>query len=401
MPSDLSYWLISAPLKDGDPNIMLQDVQETLGPNVELASWEIPELKAGTLSSLLTLSDALPKLDSTFTSTVSKLLDTLRSLVSDDASKLAQHARVNDRPAEEYLLGGGGGFRWDKGRWGSGGKVLEVVEALTKEMNSIEATQKQKSQTYNLAKGTLTNLQRKQVGNLSQRSLLDVVKKTDLVENSEFLETLVVAVPKNLAKDWADKYERLTSLVVPRSSQQIASDNEYVLQTVTVFKKVRDEFLHKCRENKFIVRDFKWDDSALEKQNKEIAELEVEEKELWTDLLRLSRINFSEAYQILAHLKTIRLFVESVLRYGLPADYAGVIVKPEPKTAVKTLRLLTDHYKYLASASRGPSTKKAKSGAATAGADDVAGEWASVMEAEYYDFVLFEIPKVDVAFKSS
>jgi len=25
----------------------------------------------------------------------------------------------------------------------------------------------------------------------------------------------------------------------------------------------------------------------------------------------------------------------------------------------------------------------------------VSGEWASVMEAEYYDFVLFEIPKVE------
>ena len=33
-------------------------------------------------------------------------------------------------------------------------------------------------------------------GNLSQRSLLDVVNKEDMVENSEFLETLLVAVPK-------------------------------------------------------------------------------------------------------------------------------------------------------------------------------------------------------------
>lgn len=46
-----------------------------------------------------------------------------------------------------------------------------------------------------------------------------------------------------------------------------------------------------------------------------------------TELLKLTRINFSEAYQLLAHLKTVRMFVESVLRYGLPADYAGVIVK--------------------------------------------------------------------------
>ena len=46
-----------------------------------------------------------------------------------------------------------------------------------------------------------------------------------------------------------------------------------------------------------------------------------------TELLRLSRTNFSEAYQILVHLKVVRLFVESVLRYGLPADYVGVFLK--------------------------------------------------------------------------
>lgn len=262
-------------------------------------------------------------------------------------------------------------------------------------MAVIEATQKEKAQSYNLAKGGLTTLQRKQIGNLSQRSLLDIVKKGHLVEDSEYLETLVVAVPKNLAKDWSNKYERLTSMVVPRSSQQIASDDEYVLQTVTVFKKVRDDFIHKCRENKFIVRDFTWDDSALEKQRRQLAELEIEEKELWTGLLRLTRINFSEAYQILAHLKTVRLFVESVLRYGLPADYAGVIIKPDPKTAAKTLRSITTHYAYLNNSSRDSSARKGKGkGSSSALGDDVGGEWASVMEAEYYDIVLFEIPMV-------
>jgi hypothetical protein len=46
-----------------------------------------------------------------------------------------------------------------------------------------------------------------------------------------------------------------------------------------------------------------------------------------TELLRLARINFSEAFQALVHLKVIRLFVESVLRYGLPANYTGIILK--------------------------------------------------------------------------
>ncbi|BEI92838.1 uncharacterized protein CcaverHIS019_0504660 [Cutaneotrichosporon cavernicola] len=381
MPSDLSYWILAVPQHDGDPASVLEAVRRATGGNTTCGGWAIPELKA---------SNQLPKFDSAFTSVVSKLLDQLRSLVGEDKARLAQHARVNDRPVEEYLLPDAQGpstWRWDKGRWGEDGKVGDVMASLVSEMHTVETTQKAKAQAYNLAKGALNTLQRKQLGNLSQRSLMDVVKKGDIVENSEFLETLLVAVPKNSVKDWFEKYERLSTMVVPRSSQELAKDNDFVLMTVTIFKKMHDDFVHKARENKFIVRDFKWEDEGLVNQKKELAKLEKEEKELWTELLRLTRINFSEAYQLLAHLKTVRLFVESVLRYGLPAEYAGVIVKPEPKTAVKTLKQLSARFNYLATGK----DKEAK----LVHADDMVGEWANVMEQEYYDFVLFEIPKVD------
>lgn len=52
--------------------------------------------------------------------------------MDNNNDKMAQHARVNDRPAEEYLMAGGDGFKWDKGRWGEGGKVTEVVGALSR-----------------------------------------------------------------------------------------------------------------------------------------------------------------------------------------------------------------------------------------------------------------------------
>lgn len=39
-------------------------------------------------------------------------------------------------------------------------------------------------------------------------------------------------------------------MVVPRSSNKLAQDDEYALYNVTVFKKVRDEFVQKARENK-------------------------------------------------------------------------------------------------------------------------------------------------------
>lgn len=96
--------------------------------------------------------------------------------------------------------------------------------------------------------------------------------------------------------------------------------------------------------NRFILRDFSFDEQALEKQRQELETVTLSEKELWvsyppprviglvnclfqTELLRLSRINFSESFQALVHLKVVRLFVESVLRYGPPAHFVGVAIQ--------------------------------------------------------------------------
>ena len=82
-----------------------------------------------------------------------------------------------------------------------------------------------------------------------------------------------------------------------------------------------------CMRDRFVVRDFTYDTELIEKQKQDLVSLEAEEKELWTDLLRLSRINFSECFMVLVHLKVVRAYVESVLRYGLPAAYFLTVIK--------------------------------------------------------------------------
>jgi V-type H+-transporting ATPase subunit C len=140
-----------------------------------------------------------------------------------------------------------------------------------------------------------------------------------------------------------------------------------------------------CRENKFIVRDFVFSEDELVKQREELETADTTEKELWTELLRLSRTNFSESLQILVHLKIIRLFVESVLRYGLPANYVGLVVKPEAKSAKKTFNVLQSHFTYL-----GPRSNRGKG--KNNDRDEFIGEYQSLMEQEFYDFVFFEVP---------
>lgn len=64
-------------------------------------------------------------------------------------------------------------------------------------------------------------------------------------------------------QEWNTLYEKLTDMIVPRSSQLINQDQEYGLFTVTLFKKVIEEFKLHAREKKFIVRDFTYNEEEL------------------------------------------------------------------------------------------------------------------------------------------
>ncbi|KAL1691922.1 hypothetical protein GGG16DRAFT_52631 [Schizophyllum commune] len=379
MPSDQATWLIAVP-NDGDAEGIVQELQHKLkAPSRSVSQLGIPSFKTGTLDSLITLSEELPKQDASFTAVVAKTVDTLRNLLNNDPNKLSQHILVNETSVDDYLAD----WNWNEGRYGTQRSLRETVDALNKEMTSIDNTMKAKLQNYNLVKGSLTQMQRKKTGNLSVRTLADVVHKEDFVLDSEYLETVLVAVPKTLTKSWNQQYERLTSMIVPRSSKALASDDEYTLFGVVIFRRIHDEFVQKCRENKFIVRDFVYSDEEIERARQELDTADMTEKELWTELLRLSRTNFSEAFQILVHLKVLRLFIESVLRYGLPANYLGIAVKPDPKTAKKTFTTLQQHLSYL----HRKSTDKTRGGDT-----EFVGEYQTLMEQEFFDFVLFEVP---------
>ncbi|EJF66508.1 ATPase V1 complex subunit C [Dichomitus squalens] len=392
MPSDQSTWLISIP-ETGDAEGLHHELTTKLTGSSKsvlpsnLAQLSIPSFKTGTLESLVSLSEELPKTDTFFTATVAKTVDTLRNLLNNDPSKLAQHILVNEQPVDSYLLRG---WSWNEGRYGTQRSLREMIDVLNKEMTSIDNVMKSKLNNYNLAKGQLTQMQRKKTGNLSVRSLVDIVHQEHFINDSDYLQTLIIAVPKNLVKDWNTKYERLTAMVVPRSSTLIASDDEYSLFSVVIFKRVHDDFAQKCRDNKFIIRDFTFSEEAIAKQREDLQVADTTEKELWTELLQLSRTNFSESFQILVHLKVIQLFIESVLRYGLPAHYTGYFIKPEPKATKRTLSILQQQFTYLGQRAN-PDKAKGKSGGSAQG-DEFGGEYANLLEQEYFDFVLFEIP---------
>lgn len=99
--------------------------------------------------------------------------------------------------------------------------------------------------------------------------------------------------------DWSQNYEKITDMIVPRSSQLITQDADYVLFNVTLFKKVVEEFKLHAREKKFVVRDFTYNEEELAAGKSEITKLVTDKKKQFVsvchaplDRYTLPRISF-------------------------------------------------------------------------------------------------------------
>lgn len=148
-----------------------------------------------------------------------------------------------------------------------------------------------------------------------------------MIQDSEYLETQLIAVPNTITKDFLKTYETISPMVVPRSAQLIDSDDEFTLYAVTTFKKHSPEFVHKCRESKWTPRDFKYKEGGKEEEQKEVERVGKDERKVWGEALRLGRMAWGEAVMAWIHVLALRVFVETVLRYGLPLQFVCGLVR--------------------------------------------------------------------------
>ncbi|KAI9050745.1 hypothetical protein LZ554_004865 [Drepanopeziza brunnea f. sp. 'monogermtubi'] len=387
--SSPTYMLISLPTNH-DKEETFGSIKSTIGTEAHLVPFKVPDFKIGTLDALVQQADDLAKLESVCEAVVAKVGDSLKNLLEGDEDKIAQQKTVNDKPADQYLRS----FNWNKVKYRTDKPLAELIDSLQKELVSIDNDVKSKYTQYTSVKTNLTTLQRKQTGNLSTKSLTPVVDPKLLIQDSEYLETHLVAVPNNSKKEFLKSYETLSPMVVPRSSVEITKDEEFTLFGVTTFKKHSAEFQHKCREMKWTPRDYKYVEGGKEEERKEIERIGKDERKVWGEALRLGRTGWSESVMIWIHVLTLRVFVETVLRYGLPLDFVCGLIKANSKSAKKAKLALDTAYSYLGGNAFGRD-KKGKvtkddsalsSEMAAAGVAGHGGEGSEYTAYVYYDF---------------
>lgn len=340
--------------------------------------FHIPDLKVGTLDQLVGLSDDLGKLDNFVEQSLRKVSGYLGDVLEDQKDKLQENLLANNTDLPTYITR----FQWDMAKYPTKQSLRNISDIISKQVGQIDADLKTKSSSYNSLKGNLQNLEKKQTGSLLTRNLADLVKKEHFVLDSEYLTTLLVIVPKVIQHDWQGGYEKITDMIVPRSSQLITHDNEYALFTVTLFKKVVDEFKLHAREKKFVVRDFTYNEEEMAAGKNEITKLVTDKKKQFGPLVRWLKVNFSECFCAWVHVKALRVFVESVLRYGLPVNFQAILIHPNKKSQKRLRDVLNQLYGHLDGSA-------ASSNSANLDSVDIPG--LGFGQSEYFAYVYYKL----------
>ncbi|KAI5808759.1 hypothetical protein DFH27DRAFT_540958 [Peziza echinospora] len=384
MSSPQKYILVALPtsiVPHGDEETALASLKSRVPQDAgAVTQFHIPTFKIGTLDALVLQADELAKVDQQVESAVAKVADVLRSICPDGSE---EHKTVNDKSVDEYLRS----FTWSNVKYRSERSIADLIEVLHQEVVTLDNDLKHKFQEYQSVRTNLTSLERKVTGNLSTKSLYNVVDKEDFISGSEYLETILVAVPNALKGEWFRSYETLAPMVVPRSSSELASDDEFTLFNVTLFKKHTAEFVHKARAKKFVPRDFKWTANGTENAHREAESVRQQERSLHNQTLALARAAWNDEFMAWIHIKALRVFVESVLRYGLPLEIISAVIGiNNSKGYEKVKKQLDSAYNYLG----GNAFGRDKKGNIR---DDLPSDLATGDTAEYsaYVFYSFEI----------
>lgn len=299
--------------------------------------FHIPDLIVGTLDNLMKTSDEVAKLDTSMEQLCRKVVQTMTEVL-DQPNPVwtigsGKEGAKDVTSIDDYLKD----WHWDEKKYPYKKDPLKTILGRIQTQNSkFESDLRTRSTNYSTLARTLAAEARKDSGSLATRSLNEIVKASDIVE-TEYLTTLFIVVPKHMSKEWLASYETMVDFVLPKSSKLIHEDSESALFTVTLFKRMADDFKNAAREKRYTVREVKKADLTEEAKTARASRAD-EKKVLESKLIRWCRINFGEIFAAWMHVKAVRIFVESVLRYGLPPKFISPIVRYDsPKKDTKKL----------------------------------------------------------------
>ena len=231
-------------------------------------------------------------------------------------------------------------FQWDEGKYPNRSKTIaDIMHKINEKYTETRKTIKAKTDDYNNSLNELKLRKKGQSGALTlmKQDYRDLVSKSkNEMKTTDYLCTMLCFVPSGSEKYFLEHYMKLADgYVVPYSALRIdrGEDEKMQLYRVIVMKHVKDDFRNQC-QGQLRVSCREYDEEELNKkplEEKEIEKLDNESNQKKHDLERHAESGYSEVFYALLHLKYLRLYVESCLKYTSGDYYSVMVYVPKDK----------------------------------------------------------------------
>ncbi|SCL96407.1 V-type proton ATPase subunit C, putative [Plasmodium chabaudi chabaudi] len=297
-------------------------------------------LKFCTFDDLLKCADDLQKYDSYAYGCLKKIEKIAKEYDENIELKIIyQRQHIN---IDQYIRR----FSWDDAKYPRNRSLVDTVDVIinniTKLSDEIQIKSnilndlKEKKKLY-ISKHDSNNFIHK---NLNEILTPQVVNESDFME-TEYITTVIAYVSKDSINDWVSNYEKFSQYVVPRSTKQfndLIDKDGNTLWKAFVFKKFVNNFIENAKNKNFIVKPFKYDESHYNNIMESRTKIETEVIRQETFLRRMCLAAFSDVFIAFIHINILRVFCESVLRFGVPPNFASFSIRINGESKEKKVR---------------------------------------------------------------
>lgn len=428
------YWVVGVPTEGNasqTENKLVRGVQGLVHSNSP-RKFQVPDLKVGTMDTLMAMSDDLAKYDVQVEQIVKKLFRAFYDLQKskpDDENKGGARPEAaapiellvdqKDTP-NQYV----DSFVWNDRRFPPHATLRDLSDMMMKDSLKADDELKQYLSSYNEVRLVLEGMDRKEGGSLLVKPLTALVDPKYLID-TEHLTSLLLVIPKKEVQVFLGKYEtmeiayakkeeereakvkkdkadaaknetkkeevpaetaapevimdkqaaaekaeaaaaaaaaeqerldheaRMARLpkcnnVVPQSAKKLSEDDEFVLYSIVVFKKGLDLLKNVCRQERYTIRAYQFDPGEEARAKETRKKLTGERKKKYVNAVATTKSSFSDTFMIWVHIKAMRVFVEVVLRFGLPVNFQSFLIRPKKGMDKKLRESLGGMYSHLA-----------------------------------------------------
>ncbi|VDN01117.1 unnamed protein product [Thelazia callipaeda] len=150
---------------------------------------------------------------------------------------------------------------------------------------------------------------------LASRNLIDLIPRTCVID-TDYIQSVFVAVPKLSNVNWLSVYQSLHESVVAGSSCFIAEDEDYKLYSAVIVRHDFEEFRRNCAKYQFIVRRYPTDDDqygATCHREFKFYEVTHYQNKVFVDYLKAVVL---EIFDLILHIKVLRAHLGNLAMFG-------------------------------------------------------------------------------------